>query len=98
MRERRRGAEVSAGVCAHDQGLNPMSYTLDLHCGCVVYVACHPITGVAHKRVIETRGGACHTRSHRRGVKLWMWELLPDSRHVPVPQFVTYEAGPLEAP
>ena len=75
-----------------------MSYTLVLQCGCTVYVACHPKTGVAHKRVIEKRGGSCVTRSHRRGERLWLWEMLPDHGHTPVPQFVTYEAGPISVP
>ena len=75
-----------------------MSYTLPLKCGCVVYVACHPKTGVAHKRVIETRGVSCSTRSHRRGERLWLWEMLPDPWHSPMPEFVRYESGPMSAP
>jgi hypothetical protein len=71
-----------------------MSYTLALQCGCLVYVACHPHTGIAHKRVIETRGASCVTRSHHRGQRLWLWEMLPDPHHAALPQFVTYDAGP----
>lgn len=56
------------------------SYTLTLHCGCSVYVAWHPVTGIAHTRVIERRGPACRERLHRVGVRLRVWELLP-SRH-----------------
>ena len=80
------------------KGQDVMSYTLMLQCGCVVYVACHPKTGVAHKRVIETRGGACGIRSHRRGERLWLWEMLPDPRHTSVPEFVTDDSGPISAP
>ena len=55
-----------------------MSYNLTLECGCVVYVSCHPQTGVAHTRVIEQRGPSCHQRLHDRGKRLWLWDLLPD--------------------
>jgi hypothetical protein len=57
-----------------------MSYNLTLECGCVVYVSCHPQTGVAHTRVIEQRGQSCRERLHDRGARLWLWELLPPSR------------------
>jgi hypothetical protein len=56
-----------------------MSYTLTLHCGCSVYVACDPITQVAHTRVIETRGPACSVRKHEVGLRLYLWEMLPES-------------------
>lgn len=48
-----------------------MSYTKSLPCGCTVYVACWPQTGVAHTTIIESRGKTCGTRGHERGVKLW---------------------------
>jgi transposase len=54
-----------------------MSYNLTLDCGCVVWVACHPRTGVAHTRVIEFRGPACQVRRHEVGLRLYLWELLP---------------------
>lgn len=54
------------------------SYTLTLACGCTVYVACHPVTGLAHTRVVDTPAAACHRRRHERGTRLWLWELLPD--------------------
>jgi hypothetical protein len=54
-----------------------MSYNLTLECGCVVYVSCHPRTGVAHTRVIERRGAKCRQRMHDRGVHLWLRDLLP---------------------
>jgi len=57
-----------------------MSYTVGLWCGCNVYVACNPETGIAHARVIERRGLACPIRSHEVGARLWLWELLPDPR------------------
>ena len=56
-----------------------MSHTLTLACGCVVYVSCHPKTNVAHSRIIERRGASCGNRKHAIGVRLWLWEMLPDS-------------------
>ena len=55
-----------------------MSYTLTLHCGCRVYVACHPRTRVAHTRIIERREPRCRSRRHDVGTRLWLWEMLPD--------------------
>lgn len=55
-----------------------MSYNLTLHCGCVVYVSCHPKTQVAHTRVIQTRGAECRNRKHDVGTRLFLWEILPD--------------------
>ena len=54
-----------------------MSHTITLHCGCTVYVSCHPSTGVAHTRIIEARGLRCRERKHDIGVRLLLWELLP---------------------
>jgi hypothetical protein len=59
------------------------SYTLTLACGCVVYVSCHPQTGVAHTRVIERRGAMCKNRHHDVGARLWLWEMLPESAASP---------------
>lgn len=58
-----------------------MSYNLTLQCGCVVYVSAHPQTHVAHTRVIQTRGAACRVRRHDVGLRLYLWELLPDPAH-----------------
>jgi hypothetical protein len=58
--------------------MRDMSYTLTLQCGCVVYVSCHPRTGVAHTRVIQTRDTRCRIRRHDVGVRLFLWELLPE--------------------
>jgi hypothetical protein len=55
------------------------SYTLTLQCGCIVYVSCHPRTGIAHTRVIERRGASCQYRRHDVGARLWLWEVLPPS-------------------
>ena len=55
-----------------------MSHNLTLYCGCIVYVACHPRTGVAHTRVLESRHPRCPVRKHEVGVRLAVWELLPD--------------------
>ncbi len=55
-----------------------MSYNLSLRCGCVVYVSCDPKTGLSHSRVIERRGTLCPIRKHEIGLKIYLWELLPD--------------------
>jgi hypothetical protein len=55
-----------------------MSYDLTLECGCIVYVSCHPTTGVAHTRVLDRRGAACRVRNHEVGIRLYLWDLLPD--------------------
>ena len=55
-----------------------MSYTLTLQCGCVVYVSAHPKTRVAHTRIIQTRGADCRVRRHEIGLRLYLWEILPD--------------------
>ena len=70
---RRRGAVVAKQV--HTL---VMSYNLLLDCGCTVYVACHPQTNEAHTRVIEFRGARCAVRRHEVGLKLYVWELLPE--------------------
>ena len=63
-----------------------MSYTVTLWCGCTVYVSCHPRTRIAHSRIVERKGAVCRNRKHDVGVRLWLWELLPDPR-VPDPRF-----------
>ena len=55
-----------------------MSYTLTIGCGCLVYVASHPRTKIVHTRIIERRGGECRVLAHDIGVRLQLWELLPD--------------------
>ena len=57
-----------------------MSYNLTLPCGCLIYVACHPATGIAHTRIIERRGPGCRVRRHEVGLRLYLWELLPDPK------------------
>jgi hypothetical protein len=57
-----------------------MSYSITLWCGCSVYVSCNPKTGVAHTRVIERRHAACADRRHDVGLRLRLWEMLPDPR------------------
>ncbi len=59
-----------------------MSYTLTIGCGCVVYVASHPRTRIVHTRIIERRGTGCQVRSHDVGVRLQLWELLPEPQGV----------------
>lgn len=55
-----------------------MSHTFTLQCGCLVYVSCDPRTTVAHTRIIERRGPACATRRHEVGLRLYLWEILPE--------------------
>jgi len=55
-----------------------MSHNITLYCGCIVYVACHPHTGVAHTRVLERRHPFCRVRKHEIGLRLALWELLPE--------------------
>ena len=66
-----------------------MSYTLRLQCGCVVYVARNPHTGVAHTRVIEKRGPSCAVRKHEIGVRLGLWDMLP-ARAIPTEMQIDY--------
>jgi hypothetical protein len=68
-----------------------MSYTITLWCGCTVYVSCHPHTNAAHARIIEKRGAQCRERRHETGGRLWLWEMLPDSRNPAA--VVRYEHG-----
>ena len=44
----------------------------------VVYVECHPQSGVAHSRVLECRGQLCLVRKHEVGMRLALAELLMD--------------------
>jgi hypothetical protein len=60
-----------------------MSYNLTLQCGCVVYVSAHPKTRIAHTRIIQTRGPECRVRRHEIGLRLYLWEILPDPQHHP---------------
>jgi hypothetical protein len=55
-----------------------MSYDLTLQCGCVVYVSAHPQTRVVHTRIIQSRGLNCRVRRHEVGLRLYLWELLPE--------------------
>jgi hypothetical protein len=64
-----------------------MSYELTLHCGCVVYVSCHPLTHVAHTRVLQSRAPACRDRRHDVGTRLYLWELLPDPARRAAPEW-----------
>jgi hypothetical protein len=64
-----------------------MSYNIALQCGCIVYVACHPQTGIAHTRVLEQRHPSCQVRTHEVGLRLYLWELLPDPSYRPTVVF-----------
>jgi hypothetical protein len=61
-----------------------MSYNLTLPCGCLVYVACHPQTGVAHTRVLDHRQPGCRVRTHEVGVRLSVWQLAGEALISPV--------------
>jgi hypothetical protein len=66
------------------------SYTVTLCCGCIVYVSCHPLTGIAHTRILERRAAACGSRAHMIGARLKPWELLPETNRDPAaPLIVT---------
>ena len=62
-----------------------MSYVVTLECGCDVYVARNPLTGLAHTRIIERHSLHCPIRSHTVGMRLQIWELLPPRVHSPAP-------------
>jgi hypothetical protein len=64
-----------------------MSYNLTIQCGCVVYVSCHPKTRIAHTRVIQSRAGGCRVRRHEVGLRLYLWEILPDPAYRPFLQW-----------
>ena len=60
-----------------------MSYSLTVYCGCVLHVACDPATGVARTRTIQSRGQNCRVRRHEVGLRLYLWEILPNAEHHP---------------
>lgn len=55
-----------------------MSYTLTLDCGCTVRVFCDPADHTARSRVLESRGTGCPVRKHAVGLRMYLWDLLPD--------------------
>jgi len=72
-----------------------MSYAITLWCGCGVYVSCDPKTGFAHTRIIERRGAACTDRRHDVGLRLRLWEMLPDPRlHEPQIEYYATDTPP----
>ena len=66
-----------------------MSYNLTLGCGCLIYVACDPETGFAHTRLIERKAESCLVRTHDIGVRIYLWELLPEPATRPTIRFDT---------
>ncbi len=66
-----------------------MSYNLTLQCGCVVYVACDPKTGLSHARVLERRGLDCRVRRHEVGSRIYLWEMLPSPHYLPQPVYLS---------
>jgi hypothetical protein len=65
-----------------------MSHNITLYCGCIVYVACHPVTGAAHTRVLEFRHPMCPARNHEVGLRFALWELLPEPHSLATSTFV----------
>jgi hypothetical protein len=66
-----------------------MSYVVTMECGCDVYVARNPLTGLAHTRIIERHSLHCPIRSHTVGMRLQLWELLPRKAQPPAPVSLT---------
>ena len=64
-----------------DRSRHVLSYNLELPCGCIVYVSCHPVTRLAYTRVIQIRSQSCSRRRHEVGARLFLWEILPDRTH-----------------
>jgi hypothetical protein len=58
-----------------------LSYDLSLQCGCVLRVSRDPETGIALRRVIQSRGARCCDTRHQIGLRLYLWEILPDRKH-----------------
>jgi hypothetical protein len=58
-----------------------MSYNVDLPCGCLVYVSTHPVSGVAHTRIVERRSSRCPVRLHDVGLRLTPADVTPDCLH-----------------
>jgi hypothetical protein len=59
------------------------SYTLRLQCGCVLHVSRDPETGIVRTRVIQSRGVQCRDGRHQVGLRLYLWEILPDRTRRP---------------
>jgi hypothetical protein len=57
-----------------------LSYNLGLQCGCVLHVSRHPETGMVRSRVILSRGPQCGDGRHQVGLRLYLWEILPDRK------------------
>jgi hypothetical protein len=70
-----------------------MSYDITLQCGCIVYVACDPQTGLAHTRVIERRGRQCASRMHEVGLHLQLTEPVSDFSRATAPYSYRWGTG-----
>jgi hypothetical protein len=51
---------------------------------------------VAHTRIIESRGPGCTVRRHEVGLRLYLWEMLPDRRSSPPP--IHFRSDPPDPP
>ena len=78
MRLRRRREAVKA-IRYNGHG---MSYTLTLDCGCTVYVSAALTGSMIPTRVLQSRDPDCRVEGHRVGVRIWLWELLPQAVRV----------------
>ena len=56
-----------------------MSYTLTLQCGCRVRVSRPFSSRSANTRIFERRGRSCRDPRHQVGVRMWLWDLLPEA-------------------
>jgi hypothetical protein len=61
----------------------PMSYSMKLLCGCTIYVAGRRGMATADTRVLELKGPRCRDRRHVAGVRIWLWEMLPNPSQPP---------------
>ena len=68
-----------SGAAPSDMSYHP-SYALRLQCGCVLFVSRHPETGIVRTRVIQSRGTQCCDGRHQMGLRLYLWEILPDRK------------------
>jgi len=49
----------------------------------MLHVSRDPETGIVQTRVIQSRGVECRDRRHQIGLRLYLWEILPDYRYRP---------------
>lgn len=77
-----RGYAADAAMSMGTSNHRVMPYTLTLDCGCTVYVDAESSRSQTPTRVLQARAPACQVRGHRVGVRVWLWELLPEPARV----------------